>query len=146
MAEYPIRPAVASDLPMIVRGERDYIREQEPTSEASWTEAIDRNLALWIANLERTIVLDAPTGPAGYAMWMDNNGTAVLVTIRVFAEYRRQGLGRQLLQAYVDDARGHGFGGLELGVHEDNGAKALYESYGFTHVRNDGDYVIYELA
>jgi hypothetical protein len=69
VAAHLVRPAVPSDLPMIVRGERDCIREQEPASEAGWAEAIDRNLALWIANLERTFVLVSPTGPAGYLIY-----------------------------------------------------------------------------
>jgi hypothetical protein len=64
-----LRPAVPADLPVIFRAERSYIKNVEPEQEGEWTAAIDRNLELWIANLDRTTMLLAGTDIAGFVIW-----------------------------------------------------------------------------
>jgi RimJ/RimL family protein N-acetyltransferase len=69
--------------------------------------------------------------------------------LMVAAEYRRQGVGRALLEQAVEWARGTGIRKLELHVFPHNEpAIKLYESFGFVregyrrnHYRRDGDYV-----
>jgi RimJ/RimL family protein N-acetyltransferase len=71
------------------------------------------------------------------------------VGLMVAIEARRQGVGRALLEAAVDWARGAGVRKLELHVFPWNEAAiALYESFGFeregfrkAHYRRGGDYV-----
>jgi len=139
------RPGVAADLPMVFRAERDYIRNVEPDQEAAWTAAIDRNLALWIAELDRTTVLQCDGRPAGFATWTRSGDTATLVTVQVLPEFRRRGLGRLLVRWFIDQARSAGCAAVELGVHRDNPARDLYEGVGFTRVGEDGPYLLFAL-
>jgi ribosomal protein S18 acetylase RimI-like enzyme len=147
-----LRPAVPADLPVIFRAERDYIRDIEPGQEAAWTEATDRNLELWIANLDRTTMLLAGTAAstAGFVMWVPDPayraGAATLVTIQVRPEYRRRGYGRTLLGVFAGQGAKAGYRLLHLGVHKDNPARALYEQAGYQPAGSDGDYLLYDLA
>ena len=124
-----LRPAVPADLPVIFRAERDYIKDIEPGQEAAWTEAIDRNLELWIANLDRTTMLLAGAGTAGFVMWTPDPAyradAATLVTIQVRPECRRRGYGRTLLGVFAEQGTKAGYRLLHLGVHKDNPARAL---------------------
>jgi [ribosomal protein S18]-alanine N-acetyltransferase len=145
-----LRPAVPADLPVIFRAERDYIRAIEPGQEAAWTEAIDRNLELWVANLDRTTMLLAGAGTAGFVMWMPDPAyradAATLVTIQVRPEFRRRGYGRTLLGVFAEQGAKAGHRLLHLGVHKDNPARALYEQAGYQPAGSDGDYLLYDLA
>ncbi len=138
-----MRPAVPSDLPFVLRWERDYIRTVEPGSEAGWTRAIDRNLELWISCLSRTRVVEAAGEPAGSVMWMPTGASATLVGIHVDPAHRGRGLGRALLAAFTGQARAEGFGELRLGVHRSNPAVRLYEADGYRRTGEDGAYVLY---
>jgi GNAT superfamily N-acetyltransferase len=138
-----LRAAVPSDLPMILRGERLYLQQIEPASVEPWTAAIDRNLELWIANLDRTSVLEADGEPAGYAMWMPRDGGATLVTMHVLPVHRRRGYGARLLGWFATGAAAAGIRRLDLGVHRDNPARRLYERDGFLLTGEDGDYLLY---
>ncbi|MET4702914.1 GNAT family N-acetyltransferase [Frigoribacterium sp. UYMn621] len=142
-ATLPLRAATATDLPMILRGERLYLREIEPESVERWTAALDRNLELWIANLDRTGVLEAEGAPAGYAMWMPRNGGAALVTMPVLPPHRRHGFGARLLGWFAADAAAAGIRRLDLGVHRENPARWLYERDGYRLTGEDGDYLLY---
>ena len=141
-----LRAADPTDLPMILRGERQYLQHIEPKSEAGWTAALDRNLELWIANLDRTTVLEANGEPAGYAMWMPRAGGATLVTMHVLEAYRRHGFGARLLKWFADDAAAAGIRRLDLGVHRENPAQLLYERAGYRRTGEDGDYLLYSRA
>jgi ribosomal protein S18 acetylase RimI-like enzyme len=132
---------------MILRGERLYMSRIEPGSLEAWTGALDRNLALWIDNLDRTLVaVDEDGGAVGYVMWTPSEEHATIVTIHVSPDVRRQGVGRVLLDAAARDAREAGATAVDLGVHRDNPARALYERAGFTRTGDDGDYLLYSLA
>jgi ribosomal protein S18 acetylase RimI-like enzyme len=55
-----------------------------------------------------------------------------LEELYVVPERRRQGLGRALMEAAIDLARGEGAAHMDLGTSEDDvAARALYESLGF---------------
>jgi ribosomal protein S18 acetylase RimI-like enzyme len=136
------RTANADDLPFIHDGELAYIREREPAHEAAWLGAVDRNRALWEANLERTTVAEVDGAPAGYGMWAVLDGQATVVTLHVSPSYRRLGLGAALLDKITGDVRRNGHAALALGVHRDNPARHLYESAGFTPAGEDGDYLL----
>lgn len=144
------RPARPADLPHLLRWERDYIRTVEPAAEAAWTGAIDRNLALWVECLDRTLVLEADREPGGSMMWMPTNatddadGTATLIGIHVVPALRRRGFGRLLLDAFAAQARAAGHAALALGVHRANPARRLYEDAGYRHTGEDGDHLLME--
>jgi [ribosomal protein S18]-alanine N-acetyltransferase len=140
-----LRRARVEDLPTIWRGELAYMREIEPQHEARWTAAADHHLTAWIADLDRTLVLDVEDEPAGYAAWRLIEGRAVLLTIHVFEGFRRRGRGALLLQAYVNDARTFGCTDLSLGVFAGNPAEALYVKHGFQYTHEEAGYQHYEL-
>jgi ribosomal protein S18 acetylase RimI-like enzyme len=79
-------------------------------------------------------------------MWIPHGTSATLASIHVVVPHRGRGLGRRLLDRFVDDARAAGHDVLKLGVHEDNPARTLYEKAGFQRVGTDGNYLLYELA
>jgi ribosomal protein S18 acetylase RimI-like enzyme len=139
------RPATPTDLPMVLRAERDYITAVEPEALERWTAAIDRNLGLWIANLERTTVVELDGERAGFVMWTPGDGAAVVVTVQVFPSHRRHGLGLALLDVVTRQAAEAGFALVTLGVHEANPARSLYDRAGYTRTGEDGDYLLYEL-
>jgi ribosomal protein S18 acetylase RimI-like enzyme len=141
-----LRRARVDDLPMVWRGEVAYMRAIEPEHEARWTAAADRHLTSWLANLDRTLVLEADGEPVGYAAWRAVKGRAVLQTIHVFEGFRRGGRGAALLQAYMNDARTFGCTDLALGVFAGNPAQALYEKHGFQYTHEEGGYRYYELT
>lgn len=76
------------------------------------------------------VIADGPTviGYAGLA----TGSEATVMTIGVAGPYRRQGHGRSLLRALLDQARVAGAESVFLEVRtSDDGAQALYRSFGF---------------
>jgi ribosomal protein S18 acetylase RimI-like enzyme len=140
------RPATTGDLGLLHEGELDYIREREPEQEAAWLGAVDRNRALWTANLSRTTVLEIDGEATGYAMWAVIDGVPTVVTLHVRPAYRRHGLGRVLLDLLTHDVVRSGHDVLALGVHRDNPARRLYEAAGFTADGTDGGYLLFRRA
>jgi ribosomal protein S18 acetylase RimI-like enzyme len=61
------------------------------------------------------------------------------LSIAVLPEYRRQGLGRDLLYRLIHQARLEGFPGLSLSVSKQNPAIRLYERLDFKPVRDLGN-------
>ncbi|WP_254865843.1 GNAT family N-acetyltransferase [Pseudomonas fluorescens] len=134
-----LRKAVITDLPMIYRGERDYIQRWEPSHEDGWLRQTERHLASWVEHFDRIVLATVDEQFAGYCLWMPEDGRALLCTIGVSAPYRCKGIGAALLKAYTDDARQAGFAHLTLSVREDNPAKRLYEKAGFTQTAVDAN-------
>lgn len=129
-----IRNARITDLPFVYRGEEAYIRRWEPTHETHWREQLERHLSRWVENVERLFIATLDGQPVGYCLWMAEGDAAELCTLHVIEAQRGQGIGQALLDAYLSDARRHGFTRLTLGVRSDNPAKRLYERAGFTQV------------
>ena len=80
--------------------------------------------------------------PQGFALGRAIAGEAELLTIAVAPCARRQGLGRQLLDQFIDAARAQGSGVVFLEVAADNAAAlALYRGAGFAECgRRSGYY------
>ena len=94
----------------------------------------------------------AGAGPDGFASVRFRpsliSGTldAYLEELYVAPAERERGLGRALLDAVMQEARGRGAGHIDLGTSEDDAAaRGLYESAGFTNRegRPDGPVMLY---
>lgn len=134
MNEPTLRPALASDLPFVYRGELAYIRQWEPAHEDDWYRQLERHLTRWVEHLEHLTIATLEGQPVGYSLWMPDEGHAELCTLGVCAAFRRKGVGDALLQAYIAAARAEGFSHLTLNVRQDNPARRLYERAGFRHL------------
>jgi ribosomal-protein-alanine N-acetyltransferase len=142
-----VRAAEPTDLPMLYRSELLYMREIESEQVGRWLRAVDRNLELWTRNLPRARVIDRAGLPAGIMLWIPlPNEVAVLVTIHVLPQLRRQGLGQRLLERFISDASADGFSTLQLGVHKNNPVRGLYEKAGFRQTHADDDYLHYSMS
>jgi [ribosomal protein S18]-alanine N-acetyltransferase len=144
---YSIRRARATDLPAVYAGELDYIRQIEPQHEARWKDALYWHIKQWTNDLERMFVAQCGDEIGGYCFWEIHRGAAVLASIYVAPERRRDGLGKQLLTSFIEDARASGFSTLKLGVMPDNPARFLYERNGFSYTHEEGGYrrYVYQL-
>ena len=80
------------------------------------------------------------TEKIGYCFWETHGDAAVLASIYVLPDLRSAGLGRRLLDRYIEDAHEKGFGNLTLGVKPDNPAKHLYEKAGFLFTHDENGY------
>jgi ribosomal protein S18 acetylase RimI-like enzyme len=136
-SQTPIRLASAADAPAFGRLLHAFnVEFGEPTPDA---EVIADRAAPLIASGEVT-VLFAGEGPDGFAQLRFRTSLytgaldAYLEELYVVPERRGRGLGRALLEAAMEHARGRGTAHIDLGTSEDDvAARALYESAGFTN-------------
>jgi ribosomal-protein-alanine N-acetyltransferase len=138
--KYSIRRALAADLPVVYIGELDSIRQSEPQIEGPWKDAMRAHLAQWKAALERMFIIEIGSDTAGYCFWEVQGSAAVLASIYVLPERRRNGLGRRLLDYCITDARAQGFDKVTLGLRPDSPARMLCEKAGFVHTHDLGNY------
>ncbi|MDW8245668.1 MAG: ribosomal protein S18-alanine N-acetyltransferase [Sandaracinaceae bacterium] len=89
----------------------------------------------------------------GYAIGSIVLDEAELSWIGVLPQFRRQGLGKKLLQAFIQGVRKEGARQVFLEVRADNGpAIALYDSFGFERIAlrrgyyGDADAIVMRLA
>lgn len=134
MTALVLRPALVTDLPSIYRGEMGYIQQWEPAHMVGWRRQMERHLTRWVDNFERMTIAMWDGQLAGYSLWAAEDDSAELSTINVGAAFRRQGIGRVLLDAYVLAAGRAGFTRWRLSVHPNNPARRLYEGAGFVCV------------
>lgn len=146
-----VRRATPSDAEDVARLLHDFQAEfDEPSPEV---ELLAERYAKLIRNREMTVLLvgDGPDGFAQlrYRPWVysaGQNAHAYLEELYVVPSLRGKGLGRKLLQAALEAARGEGATHMELGTSEDDTAgRALYESVGFTNRegRPDGPVMLF---
>ena len=135
--ELPVRRATDADMEVCARLLIDFNSEfDEPAPPA---ETLAGRLHSLVA-VGDTIVLLAGQRPVGIAVlrfrgaiW--NPGLeCYLAELYVVPAMRRQGVGRALMHAVIDEARGCGAETIEIGVDDpDLAARRLYESTGFTN-------------
>jgi ribosomal protein S18 acetylase RimI-like enzyme len=140
-----IRHAGAQDLPFL----RDMLRH---AYYARWgTEAdvpLERYVAGWGRRGDNALVaIDQfqPVGAAWYRLFADDEPGYGFVdeetpelTIAVVPSRRGKGLGVQLLESLLEQARSEGYGQISLSVEPDNPALRLYEHHGFAGVGERG--------
>jgi ribosomal protein S18 acetylase RimI-like enzyme len=134
-----IRRATPGDADSVARLLNDFQVEYEEPSPG--TEALEERYSDLIRNREMTVLL-AGEGPDGFAQiryrpWVYSagpNAHAYLEELYVAPALRGKGIGRELLDAAMETARSEGATHMELGTSEnDEAARALYESAGFTN-------------
>jgi ribosomal protein S18 acetylase RimI-like enzyme len=136
-SQTPIRLASGADAPAFGRLLHAFNVEFDgPTPDA---EMIADRVAPLIESGEVT-VLFAGEGPDGFAQLRFRPSLytgaldAYLEELYVVPERRGRGLGRTLLEAAMEQARGCGAAHIDRGTSEDDvAARALYESAGFTN-------------
>lgn len=80
----------------------------------------------------RSLVAVFEDKPLGYVIYWQLPGEIDIHNLAVHPAYRRQGIGRCLLQAVIDEAKGAGRGRVTLEVRRSNeAAQRLYQSVGF---------------
>jgi ribosomal protein S18 acetylase RimI-like enzyme len=130
-----VRRATPGDAPQVARLLHDFQLEfDEPTP---GVEMLEERYGELIRNKEM-IVLLVGDGPDGFAQlrfrpWVYSAGLhSYLEELYVVPGLRGNGLGRALLEAAMETARGEGAEQMELGTSEDDkAARNLYESAGF---------------
>jgi len=132
-----IRLATPDDAPAVARLLHDFNTEYDDFTPG--VEALTRNAREMLVDGDM-IVLLAGDGPDGFAelrfrksVWTAKLD-AYLEELYVVPALRGQGIGRVLLREAMDVARAEGAVNIELGTSEDDeAARALYESEGFTN-------------
>jgi ribosomal protein S18 acetylase RimI-like enzyme len=132
-----VRRATPGDAQQVARLLHDFqVEFDEPTPDV---DTLDERYAELLRNREMTVLLvgDGPDGFAQlrYRPWVYSSGLhAYLEELYVVPSLRGNGLGRALLEAAMETARGEGATQMELGTSEaDVAARGLYESAGFTN-------------
>jgi ribosomal protein S18 acetylase RimI-like enzyme len=92
------------------------------------------------------LVESIPAGAAWYRFYTDDNcirgyieETIPVVVIAVHRDYRRQGIGKNLLEWLIDHASTHNIQKISLMVSKDNHAIHLYRKCGFLDYADKGD-------
>ena len=132
-----VRRATPDDAPSVARLLHDFNTEYDDFTPG--VEALTRNAREMLVDGDM-IVLLAGDGPDGFAelrfrksVWTAKLD-AYLEELYVVPALRGQGIGRVLLREAMDVARAEGAVNIELGTSEDDeAARALYESEGFTN-------------
>ena len=100
----------------------------DPWSKKSVASELNNRLSLWLVALDGDTV-------AGYVGSQSVLDGADMMNIAVHPDYRRQGIGRDLVLALADALKEKGIRGLMLEVRASNApAIALYEQLGFRQV------------
>ena len=138
-----IRRATPDDAVEVARLLHDFNTEYDDFTPG--VEVLTRNARDMIANGDMVVLL-AGNGPDGLAelrfrksVWTGKLD-CYLEELYVIPELRGQGIGRVLLREAMDVARAEGAAHIELGTSEDDeAARALYESEGFTNREGNPD-------
>jgi ribosomal protein S18 acetylase RimI-like enzyme len=140
-----VRRATPGDAETVARLLHDFQMEFDEPSPG--VEALGERYAELIRNRDMTVLL-AGEGPDGFAQlryrpWVYSagpNAHSYLEELYVIPSLRGQGIGRALLEAAMEAARGEGATHMELGTSEsDVAARGLYESAGFTNREGSAD-------
>jgi ribosomal protein S18 acetylase RimI-like enzyme len=140
-----VRRATPGDAEAVARLLHDFQLEFDEPSPG--VETLGERYAELIRNRDMMVLL-AGDGPDGFAQlryrpWVYSagpNAHAYLEELYVIPSLRGQGIGRALLEAAMDAARGEGATHMELGTSEtDTAARALYDSAGFTNREGSPD-------
>jgi ribosomal-protein-alanine N-acetyltransferase len=121
-----IRPAVADDIPAILK------IEQHAEGAAHWTEERYRETFKEDRPRRLVMVAEDQSGVQGFGVIQYLHHECEVENLVVAPGTRRQGVGKRLLLSLIDLARSEGAITASLEVREGNAAaRALYQSLGF---------------
>jgi ribosomal-protein-alanine N-acetyltransferase len=132
---FRIEPGGMADLPDVMIAMGDAF---DPEYGEAWTEA----QCAGIMGLPGTwlLIARADDDPAGFALLRTIADETELLLIAVRKRYRRQGIGRALIEQAIADSTEDGVETLHLEVRDGNPAAELYRSVGFVQVGVRRDY------
>ena len=100
----------------------------DPWSEKSIASELENALSFWLVALDGDVV-------AGYVGSQSVLGETDMMNVAVHPDYRRRGIGRQLIGALILELKNRGNRSLMLEVRASNEpAKALYAELGFEQI------------
>ena len=100
----------------------------DPWSESSVASELENELSLWLVALEGDTL-------AGYVGSQTVMGETDMMNVAVHPDFRRQGVGKSLILALVEELKARDSHSLTLEVRASNApAQALYEKLGFSQV------------
>ncbi len=106
----------------------------DPWSEKSIASELDNELSLWL------VALDGPR-VAGYVGSQSVLGESDMMNVAVHPDYRRQGVGKELVTALITCLKEKGNYQLTLEVRASNmSAQKLYENLGFVEIGRRKNY------
>ena len=119
-----VRPFVPNDIPAVASIVREALRENYPTS-------LYLDIHRWWR--DGFLIAEANGNPVGFlASVMTSDGQARILMFAVTAGFRRQGIGRQMMDAFVQMCGMRGLRRIELEVRKSNEeAIRFYRRYGF---------------
>lgn len=128
---FRFRPMQRADIATLVSVEQELFPSDPPWSAEQFRDELDG-----VPETRWYVVAETLEGElAGYAGLMAGIDTADIQTIAVLPAYRRQGLGRSLLDALIAEARRRRVADILLEVRADNeAARALYHARGFEQI------------
>ena len=127
--DFQVAPGGMADLADVMIAMSDAF---DPQYGEAWTEA----QCAGVLGMPGSWLLIARSGdaPAGFALLRKIAGEAELLLIAVRERFRRQGIGRALLDRAIDDAAADRIEVLHLEVRDGNPALDLYRQAGFRQV------------
>lgn len=117
-----LRPMRSTDVDRVLNVERQIYAH--PWTQGNFRDSLQAGYSCW--------VMECAGSLAGYGVLMVGVKEAHLLNLSVAAEFQRRGLGRRLLDHFVELARGYEAGQIFLEVRSSNdAARALYVDAGF---------------
>ena len=131
------RAEPVSELQIVSGGSSDLDAVTEVMSDAfderfgeAWTRSQCAGI-LPMPGVQLVLARDGAGGLAGFSLFRTIADEAELLLLAVAPDYRRQGIGRRLLDHFIDRARDCGAGRVHLEVREGNPAVIMYREAGF---------------
>lgn len=88
----------------------------------------------------RLVLAQEGKSSLGFSLYRTVAGDAELLLLAVDPKAQRKGIGRKLLDHFIDDAQKNGAERIHLEVRDGNAATKLYEGAGFTQVNRRRNY------
>lgn len=111
----------------------------DPAFGEAWTRAQCAGI-LPMPGVRLTIAEDQNREPVGFSLHRTVADEAELLLVAVSPHARRGGIGRKLLERFVEDAAEAGVHQVHLEVRENNHALAMYQAAGFRPLGRRKDY------